>query len=64
MISQGAWIVRIVGVVGLYWLTWAFLRPQTQAQTLIALATWFLPMVMWWINSERIYRWFRKKLGR
>lgn len=64
MISQGAWVVRIVGVVGLYLITWAFLRPQNTVQTFLALATWFLPMIMWWINSENIYRWLRKKMNR
>jgi hypothetical protein len=64
MISQGAWVVRIVGIVGLYLFTWGFLRPQNSVQTFLALLAWFLPMLMWWINSEKIYRWLRHKLNR
>lgn len=64
MISQGAWVVRIVGVVGLYWLTWAVYRPKPGIGTVIALITWAVPMVMWWINSENIYQWLLKKMGK
>ena len=64
MTSQGGWVVRIVGIIGMYLFTWAFLHPQNPVQTALALLAWFLPMIMWLINSEKIYRWLRKISGR
>jgi hypothetical protein len=64
IMPQGAWVVRFVGVIGLYLMVWALFNPQTQKETVIALLVWFGPMAFWWVKSETVYEWLKSKRER